>query len=528
MTSSAPARKPYRKAPPQHRETRHNQPMFREDLSGSPTATCDSPAPSQHAPSQVICLQDYSSILQRTRFTSPYPKCSDSLDGPDVFSSSWSDSELEVSSLSSLDLIVLPPPRIFSHGAVGVTLPPKPSRGMNRFISRSEDLLLKSVDEDHPGWKGSQHSIRCISSAHSSRSGERSLVFKEEAEIFVPRVEKCLSKSVYPAQAFPTKGILKQTQYLGVHAKDSLRKSKSAEMLGRGHSQKRNPKSMSLDRERKPGASPPGRDASTSSASPRSVLPEWKVRLLEEKLKFSQFLDEITHRVLSPANLNLLGYKKQETSKGVQVQLSPCQQPDPKELKGKKQERRQPWAECSSPQHRETRREKKGRSITRHISLKKDSLEQEPEKWHMDPKTERHKSAGSEYGHIGISGDSRHSSETEWDDRNRQGVQQQPPSHQSAQLEPRTQPTDPVNKSGLTKAGMSTIHMESENIPVSQTAVLVLSQIKVCVPNFYKNCVQNFLNSTYPSVVDGQSLALLFIFHLANQREDDVCQICSF
>ncbi|KAB5581939.1 hypothetical protein PHYPO_G00181390 [Pangasianodon hypophthalmus] len=52
MTSAAPARKPYRKAPPQHRETRHNQPIFREDLSGSPTATCDSPAPAQHAPSQ--------------------------------------------------------------------------------------------------------------------------------------------------------------------------------------------------------------------------------------------------------------------------------------------------------------------------------------------------------------------------------------------------------------------------------------------------------------------------------------------
>lgn len=484
MTSAAPARKPYRKAPPQHRETRHNQPVFREDLSGSPTATCDSPAPAQHAPSQVNCLQGYSSILQRTRFTGPYPKCSDSLEGPDAFSSSWSDSELEVSSLSSLDLIVLPPPRIFSHGAVRVTPPPKQRRGMNRFISRSEDLLLKSIDEYHPGWKGSQQGIRCISPAHSSRSGERSLVFKEEAEIFVPRVEQSLCKSVYPTHAFPTKGILKQTQYLGVHAKDSLRKSKSAEILGRGHSHKRRPKSVSLDQERKPGVSPTGRDASTS-ASPSSLLPEWKVRLLEEKLKFSQFLDEITYRVLSPASLNLLGYKKQETSKGIQAQLSPCQQLDPKELKGMKQERRRLWGKCGTSQHREARREKKGRSITRHISLKKDSLEQEPEKWHMDPKIERPKSKASDYGRMGISGDSRHSSETEWDSRNRQWVQQPSPSHQSAQLEPRTQPKDTVNKSGLTKTGISTIHMESINIPVSQTAALVLSQIKVCVPNFF-------------------------------------------
>lgn len=494
MTSAAPARKPYRKAPPQHRETRHNQPMFREDLSGSPTATCDSPAPAQHTPGQVICLQDYSSIFQYKPFTSPYPKCSDSLEGPDVFSSSWSDSELEVSSLSSLELIVLPPPRIFSHGAVGVTLPPKPSKGMNRFISRSEDLLLKSVEEDHPSWKGSQKIVRCVSPAHSSRSGDRSLVFKEEAEIFVPRVEQHLSKSVFPTQAPPTKGILKQTQYPRVHAKDSLRKSRSSEMLGLSHSHKRKPKSVSLDRERKPGVSSPERDASMSSVSPSSVLPEWKIRLLEEKLKFSQFLDEITYRILSPASLNLLGYKKQKTSKGIQGQLSPCQQADPTEHKGKKQERTQPWGECDTQQDREARREKKGRCKTRHISLKKDNLDQDPDKWHMDPKMEgtRHKSKSSDYGRMGVSGDSMHSSDTEWDGRNQQGVQQQPPSHQSVRLETKTQPKDTVNKSGLTMTGMSTVHMESENIPASQTAFLVLSQIKVCVPNV-------FLHSPYPS-----------------------------
>lgn len=485
MMSAAPARKPYRKAPPEHRESRQSQPMFREDLSGNPATTCDSTAPAQHVPSQVICLRDYSSILQRTCFTSPYPKCSDSLEAPDVFSSSWSDSELEVSSLSSLELIVLPPPRIFSHGTVGVTLPPKPrGMGMNRFISHSEDLLLKSV-ADHPRWKGCQQSDRCRSPARSSRSGERSLVFKEEAEIFAPRVEQHLSKSVYPTQAFPTKGILKQTQYLRVHAKDSLRKSKSAEMLGMNYSHKRKPKSMSLDQEKSPGVSPPGCDASTSSASPSLVLPEWKIQLLEEKLRFSQFLDEITYRVLSPASLNLLAYKKQEPSKGIQAQLSSDQQPVPKAHKGKKQERRRPFGECGTPQHREARREKKGRSITRHISLKKDNLEQEPPKWHMDPKMNQYKSKGSDYGHVRVSGDSRHGSEAEWDGRNQQGVQQQPPCHQSAQLEPRTQPKERANKSGQTKAGMSKVHMESENIPASQTAVLVLSQIKVRMPNYF-------------------------------------------
>lgn len=45
MTSAAPARKPYRKAPPQHRETRHTVPVFREDVSGSALPSAN-PAPS--------------------------------------------------------------------------------------------------------------------------------------------------------------------------------------------------------------------------------------------------------------------------------------------------------------------------------------------------------------------------------------------------------------------------------------------------------------------------------------------------
>ncbi|KAF7710684.1 tight junction-associated protein 1 isoform X2 [Silurus meridionalis] len=66
MTSAAPARKPYRKAPPQHRETRHNQPVLREDVTGSPTATRDSPAPAQHAPSQEsLSDADKIKILQQ-------------------------------------------------------------------------------------------------------------------------------------------------------------------------------------------------------------------------------------------------------------------------------------------------------------------------------------------------------------------------------------------------------------------------------------------------------------------------------
>ncbi|XP_058242634.1 tight junction-associated protein 1 isoform X1 [Hemibagrus wyckioides] len=66
MTSAAPARKPYRKAPPQHRETRQNQTIFRDELSGSPTATCETPAPAQHAPSkESVSDADKIKILQQ-------------------------------------------------------------------------------------------------------------------------------------------------------------------------------------------------------------------------------------------------------------------------------------------------------------------------------------------------------------------------------------------------------------------------------------------------------------------------------
>uniref|UniRef100_A0A4W4FQ21 Tight junction-associated protein 1 domain-containing protein n=1 Tax=Electrophorus electricus TaxID=8005 RepID=A0A4W4FQ21_ELEEL len=47
MASATQARKPYRKAPPQHRETRHSLPAFREDLSRSPPGSGNPPAPPQ-------------------------------------------------------------------------------------------------------------------------------------------------------------------------------------------------------------------------------------------------------------------------------------------------------------------------------------------------------------------------------------------------------------------------------------------------------------------------------------------------
>ncbi|XP_076831677.1 tight junction-associated protein 1 [Brachyhypopomus gauderio] len=52
MASATQTRKPYRKAPPQHRETRHSLPAFRDDLSRSPPGTGNPPPPAQPDPSQ--------------------------------------------------------------------------------------------------------------------------------------------------------------------------------------------------------------------------------------------------------------------------------------------------------------------------------------------------------------------------------------------------------------------------------------------------------------------------------------------
>ncbi|KAI4879898.1 hypothetical protein NFI96_016060 [Prochilodus magdalenae] len=476
MTSTAPARKPYRKAPPQHRETRQSLPVFQDDLSGSHTATGNPPVPAQPDPSQVIYLQNHSPVLQRTHFTGPYPKCLDSPEAPDVLSSSWSDSELDVSSLSSLELTVLPPPRIFSHGALKMDLPRKQQKGMNRFISRSEDLLTLSGEEDPPTSEGSQQGIRGSSPSHSSRSGERSLVFKEQAEILAPKLGNHAPKSAFPTPALPPKGILKQPHQLGVHCSDSLRKSKSAEMLGQSHSsgRSRKPKSMSLDREREPGTSPLGRAASTSSTSPSTVPPEWKIQLLEEKLKFSQFLDEITYRVLSPASLKLLGGKKVESSRGTQSQQQvPSQQTSPKLPPEKKPERSRPWDLWAAQHGRATRNERDSRPKMCHAAMRKDSLEQEPNREGARPKAE-----GPVYARVGGGYDSRRSSETEWDTRNRRGAQHQPPSQKPTRPEIRAQPKNTVDKLGPPKVGVSTVHVESESMAASPTTFSVLSQIK--------------------------------------------------
>ncbi|CDQ86983.1 unnamed protein product [Oncorhynchus mykiss] len=67
MTSATPARKPYRKAPPQHRESRNNLPSFLEDLSGStPPALANTAGPNPPDPCQdSLSDADRIKILQQ-------------------------------------------------------------------------------------------------------------------------------------------------------------------------------------------------------------------------------------------------------------------------------------------------------------------------------------------------------------------------------------------------------------------------------------------------------------------------------
>ncbi|XP_073691298.1 tight junction-associated protein 1 isoform X2 [Garra rufa] len=66
MTSAAPARKPYRKAPPQHRETRHTVPVFREDVSGSALPSANPESSAQPDPCQEsLSDADRIKILQQ-------------------------------------------------------------------------------------------------------------------------------------------------------------------------------------------------------------------------------------------------------------------------------------------------------------------------------------------------------------------------------------------------------------------------------------------------------------------------------
>ncbi len=274
MTSAAPARKPYRKAPPQHRETRHALPVapppssLQHDISQVKQHTLNTPpTPLQyltHLPA-AASKEPQSAALWR---------------GAPNSTILLSDSELDISSLSSLELCI-PPPPLFSnqtHRPSCIAMSPHHAAShFNSFDNKAPPAYRSPV-------AARKHSL--------SRSPKKD----------------SLSRTHRPQAATPPKSILKQPPLLGVeHAYDIIRKSKSVEMLdnSRGEgSSTFNPPSHPLDRTEQWG---PVSRRSSDPPSPSRTNWNWKMQALEEKVRFSNFLDEITCRVMSPAHLMLLG-----------------------------------------------------------------------------------------------------------------------------------------------------------------------------------------------------------------------------
>ncbi|KAM4693299.1 uncharacterized protein O3C94_003970, partial [Discoglossus pictus] len=131
-------------------------------------------------------------------------------------------------------------------------------RGLRRFLSRSEENLPVSAVGAQEG---------------KSRSLERSLVFKEPAEVLAPR------KSQRSPCPHPLKSILKHPGPLNLNTEAKFSPRRKPE-------RQRSPLALS------PAHGDLGRDETPS--------PDRKSQ--QDKAKFSQFLDEITSRVLSPAS----------------------------------------------------------------------------------------------------------------------------------------------------------------------------------------------------------------------------------
>ncbi|XP_008296539.1 tight junction-associated protein 1 [Stegastes partitus] len=285
MTSAAPARKPYRKAPPQHRETRHALPAAPPPPAPQPdinqvnkhTLNTLPHLPHPHAG----CHRPHSAGSQHCIRTSPLP---------------LSDSELDVSSISSLELCITPTPLFSGH-----TRQPDQTRTMAVGVTASDHHTKSPYRDPRP-----QHATKSsISGGNASLSGHRSPA-RRHSPACSPRGGRRRTQTGTRTSGVP-KSILKQPASLAVeHTYDIMRKSKSVELLddsaGRGC---RHPPTRSLDRA-EPRAAPVLRRSSAPSSPCRSNW-NWRMQVLEDKVRFSNFLDEITCRVLSPARLTLLG-----------------------------------------------------------------------------------------------------------------------------------------------------------------------------------------------------------------------------
>lgn len=247
MTSAAPARKPYRKAPPQHRETRHALPA----APPAPTPQHDLSQVNQHSLSMPPPTS-----LQRC-VSAERPRGHGPRRGGRRSPLPHSDSEVDVSSLSSIEVTAPPPGRRRSQR----TRP-------GRTVSSQSHAAARKLSPGH----------RLAEDRHLSTQWSHA-----------PAAPPAAPRS-----------ILKQPGSLGLkHTYDIIRKSQSVELLGDSGGKDQQPPLRPLRRSERD-------EASRRSSDPSSPCDQ-KMNVLKEKVRFSNFLDEITCRVMSPAHLRQLG-----------------------------------------------------------------------------------------------------------------------------------------------------------------------------------------------------------------------------
>ncbi|GCC19181.1 hypothetical protein chiPu_0020993 [Chiloscyllium punctatum] len=287
MSNTAAPRKPYRKAPPQHRENRHEPPVFRDELADpAASAELSQVTGNSHLPlSQHRLLALTDTIGKSDVGGLQCVKSPEESNAP--VSPLWSEdssSEREnVSSLSGLEIRNQSPLGFCRKS--DESDPKSAVQGFTKFVSNREKTVMISLSED-------EHLKRPL----KTRSSGRSLVFKEPAQVLAPR-----GLAISPTR-LPLKGILKQANTLGVQV-ETLRKARSAEMLAQSASEQSLFPSEQISK-----GSKDRRASVQGNLSPQAGLTQARHRvphpgIIEEKLRFSKFLDEITFQVLSPHNL---------------------------------------------------------------------------------------------------------------------------------------------------------------------------------------------------------------------------------
>lgn len=315
MMSATPARKPYRKAPPQHRETRHAMPV-------------PPPPPASQQPdvNQVKQHKVNRHLFQRVRVT--HNPCADERPQSagsqhDFLQSSLplSGSNVNICEKSSLELCI--PLRFSSQ-----TCRP------NRTRTKAVGVTASDSHATSPCHLSSPHSPANSSSSSSPRRAFSPHLSENHSPAH-PVQQKRLDSAVRTLNGNPPKGILKQpTSTPGVEKTcDVIRNSKSVELLD-------NSRTRSSAKHRVTSHSVERTDQQ-ASARPHSADGNRKMRFLEEKVRFSNFLDEITCRVLSPVHLTMLGRSPSKESGNLTHLGEPhCQNPA---LRKPQKDRSQRW-----------------------------------------------------------------------------------------------------------------------------------------------------------------------------------------